>query len=430
MRAERIKELETRVRLLRLRREIKRLPKKRVAPRKPPEDTTDKFLDILRGAKVRVPKTDLTPLEKRVVALEQKPTPKIEIPKVEMPDIDGAILALERRINNRLATGGGNMNRDIVLGGSSLLTRYTDINFIAGSNFGIAAAIDNTLGRTNLTLYSTAVGEAGGGISSIVTDGTLVQTAGPHLSRASIAGDISIPAGSVLATLATVNSNVGTFASATAVPQITVSAKGLVTAASTVGIQIAEGQVTNLVSDLAGKEPTITAGTTAQYWRGDKTFQARDRSLFNYTTNAGNVSTDETDLYTDTIAATTLATNADKLFANSSGSFAGSGTATRQLRAYFAGTLIFDSGALSIAGNSDWRLEITIIRVSNTVVRCSAALNTGGASTSVYTKYTEITTLNLTTTGYVLKTTGTAAGVGAASDDIVARMGFINFVNA
>lgn len=36
---------------------------------------------------------------------------------------------------------------------------------------------------------------------------------------------------------------------------------------------IAESQVTNLVSDLAGKEPTITAGTTSQYWRGDKSWQ-------------------------------------------------------------------------------------------------------------------------------------------------------------
>ena len=35
----------------------------------------------------------------------------------------------------------------------------------------------------------------------------------------------------------------------------------------------AESTVVNLVSDLAGKEPTITAGTNLQYWRGDKTWQ-------------------------------------------------------------------------------------------------------------------------------------------------------------
>lgn len=37
---------------------------------------------------------------------------------------------------------------------------------------------------------------------------------------------------------------------------------------------IAQSKIANLTSDLAGKEPSITAGTTAQYWRGDKTWQA------------------------------------------------------------------------------------------------------------------------------------------------------------
>lgn len=35
----------------------------------------------------------------------------------------------------------------------------------------------------------------------------------------------------------------------------------------------AQSDVTNLTTDLAGKEPTIAAGTTAQYYRGDKTWQ-------------------------------------------------------------------------------------------------------------------------------------------------------------
>lgn len=35
----------------------------------------------------------------------------------------------------------------------------------------------------------------------------------------------------------------------------------------------AQSDVTGLVSALAGKEPTIAAGTSSQYWRGDKTFQ-------------------------------------------------------------------------------------------------------------------------------------------------------------
>ena len=36
---------------------------------------------------------------------------------------------------------------------------------------------------------------------------------------------------------------------------------------------ISQSAVTNLVTDLSGKEPVITAGTTSQFFRGDKTWQ-------------------------------------------------------------------------------------------------------------------------------------------------------------
>ncbi len=61
--------------------------------------------------------------------------------------------------------------------------------------------------------------------------------------------------GSVALTLATVNGNVGSFGSASSVATLTANAKGLVTAAGSTSIQIAESQVTNLVSDLALKAP-------------------------------------------------------------------------------------------------------------------------------------------------------------------------------
>jgi hypothetical protein len=61
---------------------------------------------------------------------------------------------------------------------------------------------------------------------------------------------------SVAATLATVNGNIGTFGTATQVATLTVNAKGLVTAVSNTSIQITESQVTNLVTDLAGKQAT------------------------------------------------------------------------------------------------------------------------------------------------------------------------------
>jgi hypothetical protein len=41
---------------------------------------------------------------------------------------------------------------------------------------------------------------------------------------------------------------------------------------------VPQSAVTNLTTSLSGKEPTITAGTTGQYYRGDKTFQTLDKT--------------------------------------------------------------------------------------------------------------------------------------------------------
>jgi hypothetical protein len=40
--------------------------------------------------------------------------------------------------------------------------------------------------------------------------------------------------------------------------------------------EIDQSKIANLTTDLAGKEPTIAAGTTVQYWRGDKSWQTLD----------------------------------------------------------------------------------------------------------------------------------------------------------
>jgi hypothetical protein len=79
------------------------------------------------------------------------------------------------------------------------------------------------------------------------------QPSGNYITALTGDGTASGP-GSVALTLATVNSNVGSFGSASSVSTFTVNAKGLTTAAGSTSIQIAESQVTNLVSDLAGKQ--------------------------------------------------------------------------------------------------------------------------------------------------------------------------------
>lgn len=172
-----------------------------------------------------------------------------------------------------------------------------------------------------------------------------------------------------------------------------------------------------------------TAITVAQGGTGATT-QNFPSTLFNHFADAGNTTTGETDLYSDTTVAGQLSTNGDKLYAEYAGIFVSSATATRQLRAYFGGTLIFDSGALSISAGSDaFQIDVTIIRESSTVVRCSVIATTAGASLNVYDNYTRVTGLTLSGTN-ILKITGQAAGVGAATNDIVAKLGFVQFIPA
>jgi len=61
-------------------------------------------------------------------------------------------------------------------------------------------------------------------------------------------------------------------------PDSSINVSGTVTSPTISVNVIPESKVTNLTSDLAGKEPAITAGTTSQYWRGDKSWQTLDKS--------------------------------------------------------------------------------------------------------------------------------------------------------
>jgi len=93
---------------------------------------------------------------------------------------------------------------------------------------------------------------------------------------------------------------------------------------------------------------------------------------------------------------------------------------TKQIKIYFAGSVIFDSGALTVTAAANVTVDITIIRVSSTVVRYivnGSGLNT---STSSFSAVGELTSLTLSNTN-ILKATGTAAGGSAATNDIVGK---------
>lgn len=150
-------------------------------------------------------------------------------------------------------------------------------------------------------------------------------------------------------------------------------------------------------------------------------------ALFDHYADANNATTTETDLYSDTIAAGKLAANGDKIFARYQGTFTGAAAASQDLRVYFGGTKIYDSGALSIGVATDnWTLETLIIRESSSVVRCSVSVSSDFATLFPYSAYTRITGLTLANTE-ILKLTGQAAGAGAASNQITATLGTVSY---
>ncbi len=152
-------------------------------------------------------------------------------------------------------------------------------------------------------------------------------------------------------------------------------------------------------------------------------------TIFDHLVDAGNVTTGETDLYSDSIPASTLSADGDKITAEYGGIFVAHATATRDIKCYFGGTVVLDTGALSTATAESWDIKVTLIREGSTVVRSVASVvsstSVGGAAFNdvVFTRITGLTLSNANT----LKITGTAAGVGAATNDIVAKLGMVQW---
>lgn len=163
-------------------------------------------------------------------------------------DAAGAMATSSSKVSLSYNDGLNTLTPDIVAGS------------LVNADISASAAIDATK-IADGTVTSAEFQYLGGVTSDIQNQINGKQATGNYVTA--LTGDVTASGpGSVAATLATVNSNVGTFGSATNVSTVTVNAKGLVTAASSTAIQITESQVTNLTSDLAAKVSQIYVDNT------------------------------------------------------------------------------------------------------------------------------------------------------------------------
>ena len=173
----------------------------------------------------------------------------------------------------------------------------------------------------------------------------------------------------------------------------------------------------------------VYGGTGASTAAGARTNLGVPSVLFDHYTDSS-VGGGESTIYSDTIAASQLANNGEKLKAMYGGDFITAGTESTQLLVTFAGTTIFNSGSVAVStGTSGWGVEIDIVRVSSTVIRYTVRLTTSGATTFNYCSSGELTGLTLSNTNdLVLR--GASSGIGSGAGDIVGIMGYVLWMGA
>jgi hypothetical protein len=189
----------------------------------------------------------------------------------------GTTLAIQNDESGPIQFVNGGSNRLVISStgnvGIPTATATEKLNVVGDARVsgGVRFASDNTNYvelRAPTGLASTLVfklpGTAGSSGNALITDGS------GNLSWAAVATTGTGLGGDLTGTIADAQIGTGVVGSAE------ISDASIVDADIAAGAAIAQSKIANLTSDLAAKEGAITAGTTSQYYRGDKSWQTLD----------------------------------------------------------------------------------------------------------------------------------------------------------
>lgn len=160
---------------------------------------------------------------------------------------------------------------------NDLLSALASLSPIAANKFFTTNGVDSVV-ASDITAYiltlmndpDAATARTTLGLAAIASSGSasdLVAGTLPAGRFPALTGDITTPGASLATTLATVNSNVGSFGSATQVGTFTVNGKGLVTAAANATIAIASTAITDFLEatmDILGSQTNLPDTSTIQ----------------------------------------------------------------------------------------------------------------------------------------------------------------------
>jgi len=181
-----------------------------------------------------------------------------------------------------------NLLRDTRSGAS----RGLDIGVFANSGSSLCNFVQNTVVNSKgLGFYNIGTNNTndGSGLTNLNANNLAAGTV-PAARMPALTGDVTTSSGAVATTLATVNSNVGTFGSATTVPTFTVNGKGLITAASNVTVTdpvfatVTGSPSLALAGASAGAALSLASGSN-----GGHTFTTRGSGRITGTLNTNNV---------------------------------------------------------------------------------------------------------------------------------------------